>query len=243
MNWTVEFEDDEEEKGFLSDCWCCWLTKEHLEAFIYWAIHCWGGRKQSGRSNIKYSAYSPLRGLSDDSSHHSENGRILDDLSSHSTRSNSSQKSTSSQRSNGAGVGKGGVQLSSQRGTEDITDEPDEESSSSSSDDEDGGLTCAPADRDYGKTNWLSSYLSGVSSHGNANSLSRGNSSHGNSSHGEGETGINSQGSNHGWGSFHGGSQHGSGNNSSHGMNPNSNNSNHGNTSSHGVSNPLFGSN
>ena len=42
--------------------WCCGLTKEHLEAFIYWAITCWASsRKKSGRGNISYRKYKPLR--------------------------------------------------------------------------------------------------------------------------------------------------------------------------------------
>jgi hypothetical protein len=42
-------------------CWCCGLTKEHLEAFIYWAITCWNARSRAGRANISYRKYKPLR--------------------------------------------------------------------------------------------------------------------------------------------------------------------------------------
>lgn len=41
--------------------WCCGLTKEHLEAFIYWAITCWNARTRAGRGNISYRKYKPLR--------------------------------------------------------------------------------------------------------------------------------------------------------------------------------------
>ena len=41
---------------------CCGLTKEHLEAFIFWAITCWAGsRRKSGRADISYRKYKPLR--------------------------------------------------------------------------------------------------------------------------------------------------------------------------------------
>lgn len=43
---------------------CCGLTKEHVEAFIYWAIRCWS-RKSAGRENIKYSQYKPLTDTSE----------------------------------------------------------------------------------------------------------------------------------------------------------------------------------
>ena len=42
------------------ETWCCGLTKEHLEAFIYWAITCWNSRFKSGRANISYMKYKPL---------------------------------------------------------------------------------------------------------------------------------------------------------------------------------------
>lgn len=43
--------------------WCCGLSKEHLEAFIYWAIMCWASsRRKSGRADISYRKYRPLRG-------------------------------------------------------------------------------------------------------------------------------------------------------------------------------------
>jgi hypothetical protein len=55
------------------DAVCCWgwITKEHVEAFIYWAIRCWSRRgatkdKRNNRNNIKYSQYKPLRNNKDD---------------------------------------------------------------------------------------------------------------------------------------------------------------------------------
>lgn len=41
--------------------WCCGLSKEHLEAFIYWAIMCWASRSKAGRADISYRKYRPLR--------------------------------------------------------------------------------------------------------------------------------------------------------------------------------------
>lgn len=48
-------------------CCCCGLSKEHLEAFIYWAITCWAGRTRSkaGRAHISYRKYKPLRSRTD----------------------------------------------------------------------------------------------------------------------------------------------------------------------------------
>lgn len=67
MTWDVPYDDEEDSSGMF---WCCGLTKEHLEAFIYWAVHCWRwGRKSSGRKDISYRQYKPLRGTPDDSIH------------------------------------------------------------------------------------------------------------------------------------------------------------------------------
>jgi hypothetical protein len=48
--------------------WCCCigLSKEHIEAFIYWMIMCWS-RKKSGRGKIRYRSYKPLK--TEESSH------------------------------------------------------------------------------------------------------------------------------------------------------------------------------
>lgn len=67
MKWDIYPDEEEEEM----DLWCCGLTKEHIETFIYWAITCWASlarssRKKSGRGNIKYRQYKPLRPLKDD---------------------------------------------------------------------------------------------------------------------------------------------------------------------------------
>lgn len=57
LKWELDDdEDNADDKYFI---WCCGLQKEHFEAFLYWLIMCWS-RKKSGRSKIKYSAYSPL---------------------------------------------------------------------------------------------------------------------------------------------------------------------------------------
>lgn len=59
VSWEI-YDEEEEDKS------CCWgyITKEHLEAFIYWAVRCWASRS-SDRKNIKYSQYRPLRGKDD----------------------------------------------------------------------------------------------------------------------------------------------------------------------------------
>jgi len=61
VSWEIyDDEDDEDDKS------CCWgyITKEHLEAFIYWAVRCWASRT-SQRKGIKYSQYRPLKGKDD----------------------------------------------------------------------------------------------------------------------------------------------------------------------------------
>jgi hypothetical protein len=53
---------------------CCGLTRDHYEAFLFWFFTCCL-RKSSGRKDIKYRQYTPLKrttGGLDDSSHHSE---------------------------------------------------------------------------------------------------------------------------------------------------------------------------
>eukprot|EP01038_Epipyxis_sp_PR26KG_P008633 gene8633-11668_t len=69
VKWEREEDDKEEEDNSI----CCGLTKEHLEAFIYWAISCWNARMRSGRDTISYRKYKPLRNnqfeMDDDSLH------------------------------------------------------------------------------------------------------------------------------------------------------------------------------
>lgn len=123
---------------------------------MYWMIYCWA-RKSSGRSDIKYSAYQPLRGLPDDSNH----SQRLNDSSSHSVRSTGSN---TSQRSTGSNSSRGMIRNQAHNYESD------------SSDSDDGGLRMAPADRDHERGLWLSSFYSGGSTHGR--------SSHGSSSAG-----------------------------------------------------------
>ena len=60
IRWERDYEE-EEETNFLWIC-CGYLTKEHLEAFIFWAITCWAGsRRKAGRGDISYRKYKPLR--------------------------------------------------------------------------------------------------------------------------------------------------------------------------------------
>lgn len=56
-------------------CCCGWITKQHIEAIIYWAVMCWS-RKKSGRKGIKYSNYKPLSNVSEHgfSNHGSSHG-------------------------------------------------------------------------------------------------------------------------------------------------------------------------
>lgn len=56
MKWERENDDDEKDDGGI----CCGLTKQHIEVFIYWMIMCWS-RKKSGRKNIRYRSYKPLK--------------------------------------------------------------------------------------------------------------------------------------------------------------------------------------
>lgn len=57
---TIRCEQDDE--FALCGGWCCGLSKEHIEAFIYWAIMCWArSRRKSGRGDISYRKYRPLR--------------------------------------------------------------------------------------------------------------------------------------------------------------------------------------
>ncbi len=80
-------------------CCCGWITREHLEAFIYWAITCWS-RKKNGRGGIKYSNYQPLRGdnLPNDTDHSGVIDTSIAGDSTHSNKSTGSTKSLSEKR-------------------------------------------------------------------------------------------------------------------------------------------------
>jgi hypothetical protein len=41
-------------------CGCCNITREHIEAFLYWFLLCCSRRKD-GRKDISYRQYQPLR--------------------------------------------------------------------------------------------------------------------------------------------------------------------------------------
>lgn len=77
QKWQPPLEEieDEEDKRICTFCCCGYpieclsLRKEHLEAFIYWMIMCWS-KSRSGRSNIKYSQYTPLSTQSEHGSTH-----------------------------------------------------------------------------------------------------------------------------------------------------------------------------
>ena len=70
MKWERDDDEDEKDDGTV----CCGLTRQHIEAFIYWMIMCWS-RKKSGRKGIRYRSYKPLK--TDESTHGYDSG--LDD--------------------------------------------------------------------------------------------------------------------------------------------------------------------
>lgn len=70
--WTRDDVEDEDEGDV--DL-CCGLRREHIEAFVYWIFHCFLRRK-SGRQDIKYTSYNPLR---NEASSHSEVLESLND--------------------------------------------------------------------------------------------------------------------------------------------------------------------
>ena len=61
IKWEIDDNEDED-----NQLWCCCgLQKEHVESIIYWMIMCCS-RKKSGRSDIKYTNYKPLKGNEND---------------------------------------------------------------------------------------------------------------------------------------------------------------------------------
>ena len=56
LSWELDYSDDEDDNL----CCCCgYITKEHVEAFIYWAVMCCA-RRRDGRKDISYRQYKPL---------------------------------------------------------------------------------------------------------------------------------------------------------------------------------------
>ena len=74
IKWE-RYEDDIEPTN--TSCCCGYITREHIAAFIYWAIRCWGNKKNA-RKGIKYSQYRPLKPDGD---------ALLDSMSTHSNQS------------------------------------------------------------------------------------------------------------------------------------------------------------
>jgi len=73
ITWERHYSDDEndiDDNGRSPIC-CCGLTREHLETLIYWAVMCCtrASRKSSGRKNISYRKYKPLKYQDGDSKH------------------------------------------------------------------------------------------------------------------------------------------------------------------------------
>ena len=75
VTWERHYSDDEndiDDNGRAPPLWCCCgLTRDHIEVIIYWAILCCtrASRKASGRKNISYSKYKPLKYREGDSTH------------------------------------------------------------------------------------------------------------------------------------------------------------------------------
>ena len=59
QKWQKPLPIDEEDQR-IDCCGCCWITKEHVEAFVYWMMLCCA-RRSDARRDIKYSQYQPLR--------------------------------------------------------------------------------------------------------------------------------------------------------------------------------------
>lgn len=223
--WTdwdkSNYPDDEEED--ISWCKCCCfkgLTKEHFEAFLYWAVYCcWDSRirSRSGRSDIAYTAYRPLRNI--DSAHG------LDSSHGGSNRGSDHGSIRSSSSHGGSSHGQSQIDDNEEEGKD------DHETGSSSSDDDDE-FEIGNAEEGYGKDAWYATFFGA----GGGGTNSQNNSSHGNARNSNdgtdgvmgdsasnplhpGSGGGSSQGgSMHGHGgSSHGGSSHGRGSGSSHG--------------------------
>eukprot|EP01039_Chlorochromonas_danica_P006480 gene6480-7145_t len=175
VKWDLADEEEEEFKMF----WCCGLTKEHLEAFIYWAVHCWRwSRKSSGRDNISYRQYRPLRGIPDDtvhgnsqhgvdgdpnrlsssqhggmfgSQHGNSNSIADDDGSTHNVlrELSSGASAKSDRRPSNASISRNGMKEEKKGAGE---EESDVDCSSSSDEEE---MDTAPADRGHEKGQWL----------------------------------------------------------------------------------------
>jgi len=60
IKWEREEEKEEDDNAPLC---CCGITRHHVEAIIYWAILCCtpASRKKSGRKDIQYSKYTPMK--------------------------------------------------------------------------------------------------------------------------------------------------------------------------------------
>lgn len=71
MKWELKQDDKEDEEDYVC---CCGITKEHIEAFIYWAVMCCA-RRSSGRKDISYRQYKPLR--NEDSAHGGNNSETV----------------------------------------------------------------------------------------------------------------------------------------------------------------------
>ena len=64
VTWERHYSDDEDdEEDLRGPACCCGLSREHLEALIYWAVLCCtrASRKKSGRKHVSYRAYRPLQ--------------------------------------------------------------------------------------------------------------------------------------------------------------------------------------
>mmetsp|Transcript_8705 Transcript_8705/g.12969 ORF Transcript_8705/g.12969 Transcript_8705/m.12969 type:complete len:369 (+) Transcript_8705:45-1151(+) len=179
MKWEIDQPEDDEEDVMADLCCCCpclrFIRKEHIEAFIYWAIICWasccrGGRRRHGRGDISYSKYTPLRTPQDDMSeaagsetsscHGTEDGKSTDGgrytrgrqraMSVSSQMSRNSRMSNGSKKSNAGSEG-GGVEMNKGK-----QKKKEEESSDEDSEDE---FHAGPADKNDDQRIWVRSLL------------------------------------------------------------------------------------
>ena len=108
MQWELEYDKDEEDEddNTIVSCCCFGLTKDHVEAFIYWGVRCcfwFTSRRKDARNNISYRQYNPLRYREGDSTRgldSSHGGSTRSSTSSRSSRSSVRSSSSRSSRSN-----------------------------------------------------------------------------------------------------------------------------------------------
>eukprot|EP01036_Dinobryon_divergens_P031046 gene31046-40383_t len=164
IKWEIDSPEDNEE----DELWG--LRKEHIEAFIYWAIICWtnccmGGRRRHGRGDISYSKYTPLRTPAEDQSTvgggGGEDGAGSRSRSSSisSSRSRVSNKSSASRKSNKSHQSVKSDKSSKSGGSRAAGSQRDSSSSSDSGEESSDEFHAGPADRNEDQRVWVRSLL------------------------------------------------------------------------------------